>query len=599
VPEASTRPAAKVPSPGTAETGAEGMTPSPDGPPRRLGSTRRSQAGLALAGYSLVSAVLLGLPVLLDPGDRFVGWGTDPSSFVWYLNWMPHAIGHGMNPLHTAYLWAPTGFDLTHATSVPGPALLLMPITLLFGPVVAYNVMALAAPALAAWASYLLCRHLTGSLWPSVVGGYLFGFSTYVLGHMLGHPNLSLVFLIPLAVLLVVRRIQGDISPRRFVLLLALLLGLQFLISTEVFLTLTLFGGMALGIGAVVAGRDRRAAVGWTAVLVGMAYLATGLLMSPYLASFFASADHKPVYDFYPEFYVTDAVNVLVPTPLTALGSGTFEGVWRTFTGDISEQAGYFGLPLMAMTVGFWMQHRGTPVARVLISIFLVALLASLGPVLHVAGTDTMTLPWAAIRHLPLVEFALPARLTVYAWLAAAVMASLWLAGRTGGARWVVAGLAILMLLPNLRGPFWNSPIERPEFFARGLYREHIREGANVLVVPYASMGHSMLWQAESGMYFPMPGGNAGVRPPPDFGDWPVMGALLSGTPIDEHGERLKEFLGANEVEAIVVVRGTPGLWPTVFGPLGVPPVAVGGVDLYLVSEDILREYADAPRPVA
>lgn len=49
------------------------------------------------------------------------------------------------------------------------------------GPVVAYNILALLAPALAAWGCFMLCRGLTGEFRPALAGGYVFGFSTYVL----------------------------------------------------------------------------------------------------------------------------------------------------------------------------------------------------------------------------------------------------------------------------------------------------------------------------------------------------------------------------------------------------------------------------------
>jgi len=46
--------------------------------------------------------------------------------------------------------------------------------------------------------AFLLCRYITGKFFPSVCGGYLFGFSPYMLGHMLlGQPNLTLIFGVP------------------------------------------------------------------------------------------------------------------------------------------------------------------------------------------------------------------------------------------------------------------------------------------------------------------------------------------------------------------------------------------------------------------
>ena len=58
-------------------------------------------------------------------------------------------------------------------------------------------------PALAAWTAFLLCRRLTRSSWASLAGGYLFGFSTYVLAAELTHIFSAAVFLVPVAALLV------------------------------------------------------------------------------------------------------------------------------------------------------------------------------------------------------------------------------------------------------------------------------------------------------------------------------------------------------------------------------------------------------------
>src|SRR5205085_12486037 len=101
-----------------------------------------------------------------------------------------------------------------------------------------YNVLAIAAPALTGFTAFLLCRHLSRSFWPSVVGGYLFGFSTYEIGQMQGHLNLVLPLFVPLAVLLVLKRVEGTFGDRAFVVLLALVLIGQFSISTEIFATM-------------------------------------------------------------------------------------------------------------------------------------------------------------------------------------------------------------------------------------------------------------------------------------------------------------------------------------------------------------------------
>ena len=170
---------------------------------------------LALASYLVLAFVFLGAPIAAYPERRLVGQRIDVQIFVWSLGWWPHAILHGENPFVTHAIWAANGVNLTWTTSIPGLALLAAPITFLAGPILAYNVLAVAMPALAAWTAFLLCRRLTRSFWPSLAGGYLFGFSPYLFGQSEGHMHETSEFLIPLVALVIVRYLDDDLSRRR------------------------------------------------------------------------------------------------------------------------------------------------------------------------------------------------------------------------------------------------------------------------------------------------------------------------------------------------------------------------------------------------
>ncbi len=99
--------------------------------------------------------------------------------------------------------------------SAPGLALAFSPLTVLVGPIVSYNVAGILLPALSAWTGYLLCRYLTRSTWASLVGGYLFGFSTANLRQISpGNVNLSAVFLFPLVALVVLKYLRRELSGR-------------------------------------------------------------------------------------------------------------------------------------------------------------------------------------------------------------------------------------------------------------------------------------------------------------------------------------------------------------------------------------------------
>jgi len=579
----------------------DGRDPEPPGPlPQRPRRSRRlspgaMQGAAALLLYAATSIALFGIPILSGPSSRYVGWGADPASHTWFLAWWPHAIASWTNPFVTHAVWAPSGFNLAGSTSIPGPSIVLAPITALAGPVVSYNVLALAAPALSAWGAYFLCRRLSGRFVPAVAGGYLFGFSTYELGQLTGHPNLAMVPLIPLAVLLVLRRLWGEVGPRAFVSMLALVLVGQFLISTEIFLTMTLFGGIALLLGLAFFW-DRRAALVRTGGLIGLAYAIAAVPLAPFLYYVVRSASHTPIYSFYPALYSTDALNFVVPTPLTFFGRHRFADVAGRFSGNISEQTGYLSVPLVASVLVFAVTRWRNAATRLLLAMLAVVVVASVGPTLRVKGSDIVTFPWRALVRLPLVKYVLPARLMMYGFLLVAVIVVLWLAepGRRPllpapaldppWARWILILLGAVLLLPNLSYPAWNTSVDTPAFFADGLYRTRLPTGANVLVIPYADRGNSMLWQAQAGFAFRMPEGYVSVVPPPEFSRWPILKTLYTGELIPGAEAELRAFLQDKGVDAVVVVKGRSGPWPKLFARLDGSPEDVGGVVLYRLS---------------
>jgi hypothetical protein len=92
---------------------------------------------------------------------------------------------------------APDGVNLMANTGL-GLTVPLIPVTVLFGPAVAFTVMLTGGLTATAWAWYhVLSRHIVG-FWPAaVVGGLFAGFAPSMINHVNGHPNLVSQFLIP------------------------------------------------------------------------------------------------------------------------------------------------------------------------------------------------------------------------------------------------------------------------------------------------------------------------------------------------------------------------------------------------------------------
>ena len=543
----------------------------------RLGRGDTARAALL---YALITLAYFALPLGGHLSHRLIARDElDPSLLVWMLAWWPHALSHGLDPLLTHAIFYPTGYNLAWATSMPLPALLLSPITLTAGPVLSYNVLSLLCPALSALTAYRLARELTGRRVPSLVAGYLFGFSPYVIGHLETSPNLAMVALLPVAVLLAVRRLGGCISVRRFTVALAATLVAQFLISTELLVTGTLFGLLALALaGASGAARWRQ--IGRLLAACGVAGLAAALIVSPYLYVFVTGTHYPPsATDF-----SADLISFVLPRGVVALG---------TSAGPALPHAGfeaYLGLPLLAVVLAAAISGRRDRGTRLLAAAFLLGVIASLGSPLWVGGQRTgLPLPWGLVSGLPTLRYVLPARLIVFATLPAALLAARLLApvgalgdlrGRSAAAVALVV-LAVVAIVPAVGTRSFDTPIHDPPFFAQGLYHRYLRREDHLLTIP--AVGAGQRWLADAGFPVDLTAGSGGQGLPVSETRYPIFPALIAfpyTLPAD-YPAALRSYLTAKRVTAIVVADGTPGPWPRLFGSLGITPRRIGGVSLY------------------
>ena len=547
-------------------------------------SRRSVQTVLPLLLYTFFAVVWIGRGVVLHPTTEVLGnVDHDKTILMWSFVWWPHAIAHAHDPFVADVIWAPHGVDLAWVTSSPTLSLVLSPLTETLGPVFSYNFAALAAPPLAAWTTFLLARRLTAHVPASLVAGFLFGFSPYVISQSIGHLNLSFVCLVPLAGLLAVRFFEGSLGPRRFTALLTLVLVLQFGISTEIFATLTLLAVICFVLALLLDPGPRLAAL---ARHTSLAYLAAGVAVTPYLVHAFRTS--APPVRRLAALHTLDLANIVVPTRTTWLRPPNSEGVARGFTSGLAELGGYVGLPLLAILVLALVMQPAGRVRRGLWLLFLAAVAAvvmAVGPTVTVAGHEAGTGVWSLMERLPALGVAIPIRLVMYAVLFIALITAVWLA-QPGLRLWrfVLAGIAVLSFLPTPSGAFWTSGVREPQFFATSVYREFIRPGDRALVLPYVERdGWSMLWQAETGFRFSMIGGHIGQVIIPAECHWAhAWESLRRGLPHAGVGG-FRRFLLAHKVTVIVVGLHTH-VWSRLIVAAALPdvrPTAVAGVKVY------------------
>ena len=548
-------------------------TPNDDAP-RRKGAL---QAFGAFGIYLVASIVVWGGSTTLHLATMYIPRqdSSDSDFFRWAMAWVPWAIRHGQDPLTTTAVFAPYKASLTWVTMVPGPAIAMWPVTALFGSLASYNVLVLLAPALDGWATYLLCRRLTQRFWASLVGGFFFGFSAYIAIQM-NHPNLSLLFPIPLAVYLVVRRLEESIRPVPFVIALTATLVALWSISIEMFATAVLFAAIALVIALVLAGEERHRL--WAAIaLIGIAYILVGaIVFVPYLLPAFRHAPEGLMHD--PENRYEDLLRFVLPRDSQVIGGAWLESVAARHTDPASGGSSFLGIGVIAMLVGFGITERHRRGTWGLLAFVGSAAVLSMGPSLWIAGHRLMPLPAAILVRAPLLRQAIPGRNIAYATLGIAVIAALWLAradGRWAWARWALAVVSIALIIPSIPSPPWHVPDTTPAFFTNGSYAEQLHQGETVLVIP-AKLNQEMAWQAEAGFWFRMPSGYVGSIPvgiPKDA----LTRGLRPDTAARVTPEQLRASFEDRDVTAVVLEDNAPALYADLLHAIGFAPVYTGG----------------------
>lgn len=562
--------------------------PGSNGPRWKICSLKPARCNnlhlVAFALYAVIAFIYFGLPVIGNFNTKYIGVSADPTQFMWSFKWIIYALTHAINPLYTNLIWVPGGYDLSFKTFIPGLSLISIPLTLWLGVVRTYNVWQILNPALGAYFTFVLCYYITKKYAYSLIGGYIFGFSSFEMAQTLVHLQISTIFLIPLMVYLVL--LLGDSKLKRipFVLLLSVALVFQFLFSLEVFTTFTFFGVITALVSYLCVPKPTKALIKRCILPVLISYLFCFVILSPYLYNALLYAPKGAVHD--PFYYVNDLLNFIIPTPLVFLGK-SFLSISVKFGGNVSKWDSYFGVGLLAIATLFALGNWRKPQGRVLLLAFIIPAVASLGPVVQILGKPSFPSLFYPLAYLPLIKDAQPNRMVVFASLPMAIMVTMWLANsKLTWSKAVLVLLSLLLIFPNF--PYPSSATGVPAFISTSEYKKYISNGSNVLVIPYSYRGNGMLWQAETNFYFTMASGYLGP-PPARYDNLPIVESFLTGKPSPDLDEAVRSYVYSNDIKDIIVDANLSPAYLSLFRGLGIIPEKIGGVWLYQVSKTVMR----------
>jgi hypothetical protein len=559
------------PSPATSSTVAAPSAASGAKPDPRGWAPRPALQGvLALAAYLAAFIVLYGYTLLRHPGVPQVGQAAvDPNFYVWSLRWWPYAISHGLNPLYSRQIGAPGGFGLSWTTTTPALAIVVSPVTALFGPIVALNLTLVLSAPVSAWVAFLASRRLTGRFWAALAAGTVYGFSPYEVGHTgAGQANLAVIMLLPLVVYLALLWRDGKLGDRRFVGLMALTMAAEFYVFNEAFAEMTMLGAVGLVIGFALARPEQRRTIVRLARLSAVAWIVSVVLALPYVA--YALLHYS-----------------------RGLVKASYPGNWLHLDGLASPWSGIVLLVIAAALAVFAWSSRLT---RVLIILFVLILALAVGQKLMIGNRQLGALPWGSLWSLPLARSAEPVRLMLFGYLVLAIIVALWLAMPARStlwlaARWILGFAAVAGILAYVPHASNGNSIPAgaraagvrptatvPAFISAGLYRDYVRPGEIVVVV--SDRGNAgMLFQADTDFYFRIAGGfiNAALTDPTALPE-PVE-QLMHGGPAAE--QQFRRYVRQAGIGAVLVEQAWSAPWMQVFSQMGLRGTSVGGMIVY------------------
>ncbi|GAA0428617.1 glycosyl transferase [Actinoplanes capillaceus] len=575
-------------------------------------------------GTFVVFAVMLTLPLWLNLDHELRDDPQDQAFFEWMLAHGARVLTDGVYPFFSDRMNYPDGVNMMANTSVLAVSLPLTPITLLFGPHVAFNVFLTGALAFTGASWYLvLSRRFVTSRLAAWVGALFCTFAPSMVSHAGGHPNIVSQFLVPLIIWRTLElRVRG--RALRNGLILAGLLIWQAFINLEILFMTAVGLGLFCAVMAVVRRRAHRGdflpfvrALGVTAAVT------LAVLAYPLSVQFFGPQSYQGLAEFVRNFGA-DLASFAAYSRHSMAGE---TAIAQRLTQNAAEENAFFGWGLIVLFLGLLVWLRRSRAVLTLGGIAILFAAMSLGPRIVLNGVDT-GIPgiWALLHRIPVLDSAVPTRwamaiapivgivLALGVQRAADMMRSQPASrGPVRVAMITAVAMALVPLIPRPMATVRMDPV--PEFVTTGAWRDYVddRHTMVTLPLPDSSYPDPLRWTATTGQDLRIAGAYALLpnQNPQDPSDrtamfsppWrPTSGLVASikqGNPIPEITDERREMTLADLRfwKAGVVVL-TPQshdieLLRTMSDLLGFRPTWTGGVWMWDV-----RELVDDPDTV-
>ncbi len=442
----------------------------------QLRSRLRSKAAFIARWAGLPALVYFGFfclytwPWIAHFNDRFFTDTGDGFQNVWNMWWVNKSVTqlHQL-PWHTTYLHAPYGTTLLGQTLNPFNGFAAIPLLRVMSLMQAFNTMVIFSFTVGGVTAFWLCYFYSRRYVASLIGGFVFTFSSYHFAHAIGHMQLVSLEWIPLFVLLFWRLCTKptirDAIGAAGALFLVLLCDYYYFFYSVVAATLIVIYLWRKHDLPPLRERTTVRAFSLFVVLV----LATCAPLP--LALLHLNTHDTLLGSHNPRVFSTDLFTPFVDGGFWRFASLT-HSYWRHIGTGLSESSVYLGISVIALLVIALFRrsaiHRD---ALFWVGLCIMFGVLSLGPRLMVRGKSYghVPLPYAVVEHLipPLRLSGTPIRMMVMVTLGAAVVVSMVL-GRLDlarpGSRLALIGFAAVLVIEMWPGHLPNNPAVVPEY---------------------------------------------------------------------------------------------------------------------------------------
>ncbi len=521
---------------------------------------------LAILSFIAVS-LFVTAPLWLNLDHELRDDPQDQAFFEWMLAHGARVLTDGVYPFFSDRMNYPDGVNMMANTSVLAVSLPMTPVTLMFGPHVAFNVFLTLALAVTGVSWYLvLSRIFVASRLAAWVGALFCTFAPSMISHAGGHPNIVSQFLVPL----IIWRCLALRAPGKAVrngLILAGLLVWQAFINLEI-LFMTAVG---LGIFCAVLGihrrRTRRGEIVTFLRGLGITAVVTlAVLAYPLTVQFFGPQSYHGLPEFVRNFGADLGSFTAYASRSVAGNSITTERLAQ----NPAEENAFFGWGMVILFLGLvvWMRRQVAVLAMAGVALLFAAM--SLGPQIFLNGINT-GIPgiWAVLHSVPVLNSAVPTR---WAMAIAPVVGIVLALGcqraidlvraqpsARGPVRVAMITAVAMALVPLAPTPLRTTPMAPvPEFVTSGQWRQYVDDNHTVVTLPLpdSSYPDPLRWTAYTGQdmriagaYALLPNQNpldptdrTALFSPPWRPTSGLMASIRQGNPIPEITDTRREM---------------------------------------------------------